>query len=367
MEFTDLRAEYESIKGKIDAAIRRVVQRCDFILGEDVARLEEDVARLCGVRFGVGLNSGTDALGLSLEAVGVGRDDEVVTTPFTFVATAEVVSRLQARPVFVDIDPTTYNLDPGKLEAAITKKTKVIIPVHLYGHPADLNPILAIAKSKGVGVLEDAAQAIGAKYRGQTVGSFGIAGCLSFYPAKNLGAYGDGGMVVTNDPTIAERIRLLRNHGSRRKYDHEFLGVSSRLDTLQAAILLAKFPHLDEWNERRRERAARYTERLSNIPDLTTPLGPSESITPVFQQYTIRVQRRNELVASLKAQAIPTAVHYPKPLHLQPAFASLGYKRGDFPEAERASGEVVSLPISPFLTDPDLDRVASTIRSFYGT
>lgn len=366
MEFTDLHAEYESIKTEIDAAVARVIERADFILGEDVPRLEAEVADFCGVRHGVALNSGTDALALSLEAMGVTSGDEVITPAFTFIATAEVVSRLGAKPVFVDIDPTTYNLDPTKLPSAFTPKTKAIIPVHLYGHPADLDPILALANTKGIPVVEDAAQAIGARYGGRTVGSFGLAGCLSFYPAKNLGAYGDAGMVLTNDEPLADRLRMLRNHGSRRKYEHEFLGVSSRLDTLQAAILRAKLPHLTKWNATRRERAAQYAERLRDIPGLTIPPMPSGEIEPVFQQFTIRVPRRDELAAALRERGIPTAIHYPKPLHLQPAYASLGYREGDFPEAERACREVLSLPMSPFLKETDLERIASAIRRFYG-
>jgi len=362
MELLDLKAQYESIREEINAAIQDVINRSAFILGEDVKKLESEVAHYCQAQYGVGLNSGSDALLFALRAYNIGPGDEVITTPFTFVATAEVIVLQGAKPVFVDINPKTYNIDVDKIEEKITNKTKAIIPVHLYGQPADMDPIMEIAKKHSLVVIEDAAQAIGAEYKGKRLCSIGHIGCLSFFPAKNLGGYGDGGMVITNDKTIAEKITMMRNHGSRKKYFHEFIGDSSRLDNLQAAILRVKLKYIDQWNNKRIEIANRYTELLKDS-GVVTPYTLPETKT-VYQQYTIRVKNREALQKSLKEKSIPTAVHYPTPLHLQPAFQALnyGWKEGDFPESEKASQEVLSLPIYPEISESKQMFIVKNIK-----
>ncbi len=360
MEFIDLQAQYRSIKKEIDQAIGDTIESSDFILGEQVKNLEKEISSYCEAGYAVGLNSGSDALLFSLQAYGISSGDEVITTPFSFVATAETIVLCGAKPVFADIDPKTFNIDPAKIEAVITPKTKAIIPVHLYGQPADMDPIMDIEKKHNLVVIEDAAQAIGALYRDKKVCSIGHIGCLSFYPAKNLGAYGDGGMVVTNDQAIAEKISMLRNHGSKKKYYHEFMGDSSRLDNIQAAILKAKLPHLDQWNDMRRKIAHQYNTLLSKYVAIPFVLP---HVTPVYQQYTIRVKNRDFLQTELHKNNIPTAVHYPLPLHLQPVFQNmkLGYQPGDFPESEKAAQEVVSLPMYPELSSTDQKIVAKEI------
>ena len=360
----DLKAQYQSIKDEIDAAVAGVLESTQFILGPAVRDLEQRVAAYCGCKYGVGVASGTDALRLTLTALSIGPEDEVITTPFTFIATANTISHCGARPVFVDIDPRTYNIDPAAIEAAITERTKAIVPVHLYGQPAEMDSIMELAEAHGLYVIEDAAQAIGAHYNGRRVGSIGHAGCLSFYPTKNLGAYGDGGMVVTNDAALAEKIDILRRQGSKKKYHAEVLGFNSRLDTLQAAILGVKLKYLDDWNEARRRVAQRYNEMLAGLP-VTTPYESSDTYH-VYHQYTIRAAQRDALAAYLKERGISTMIYYPLPLHLQRLYASLGYGEGSLPVSEAASREVLSLPMYPELMEEQQVAVAEAIRGFYG-
>lgn len=356
----DLKAQYSSIRKEINEAIFRVIESSHFILGPNVAALEEEVAAYCQARFGVGVASGTDALYVSLLAIGIKPGDEVITVPFTFIATAEVITLLGAKPVFVDIDPKTFNIDPDKIEAAITEKTKAIIPVHLYGQPADLDPILSLASQYDLKVIEDGAQAIGAEYKGKRIGAIGDLGALSFFPAKNLGAYGDGGMVVTNNEDLAEQIKILRVHGSKEKYHHSVIGFNARLDELQAAILRVKLKYLSGWTEARRKKAAAYNQGLKDCP-VITPLEATFA-RHVYNQYTIRSSRRDELKEHLAADGIPTAIHYPIPLHLQEAFSFLEYKKGDFPESEQAAAEVLSLPIYPELSDQQVEEIIKGVR-----
>ncbi|MFH1235496.1 MAG: DegT/DnrJ/EryC1/StrS family aminotransferase, partial [Parcubacteria group bacterium] len=363
MKFLDLQAQYQSIKTDIDSAIQKTINATQFIMGPAVAELESKIASYCGVSYGIGLNSGTDALFASLKALGIMTGDEVITTPFTFIASADVIALTGAKPVFVDINPETFNIDPRKIRGAITKKTKAIIPVHLYGQCADMDPIIEIAKKHNLFIIEDAAQALGAEYHGKKACSMGTCGCISFFPSKNLGAYGDGGMVVTNDKKVADYIKTWRVHGARKKYNSDFIGDSSRLDNLQAAILLAKFPHLDGWNAKRLERATYYSKQLSGSK-YSPPVVDTDR-KHVFHQYTIRVpEKRDKVALDLKSKGIPTMVYYPIPLHLQPAFSYLGYKAGDFPESERACKEVLSLPIYPELADRDTEQVVGSIMSF---
>jgi dTDP-4-amino-4,6-dideoxygalactose transaminase len=339
----DLKAQYESIKDEIDAAIAEVLESTQFILGPAVRDLEQRVAAYCGCKYGVGVASGTDALRLTLTALGIGPGpfgtaqdkDEVITTPFTFIATANTISHCGARPVFVDIDPRTYNIDPAAIEAAITERTKAIVVVHLYGQPADMDPIMELAEAHGLYVVEDAAQAIGAHYKGRRVGSIGHAACLSFYPTKNLGAYGDGGMVVTNDAALAEKVDILRRQGGKKKYHAEVLGFNSRLDSLQAAILGVKLKHLDDWNEARRRVAQRYNELLASLP-VTTPYESPDAYH-VYHQYTIRAPQRDALAAYLKERGIGTMIYYPVPLHLQELYVSQGCGEGSPSTALRQS------------------------------
>jgi dTDP-4-amino-4,6-dideoxygalactose transaminase len=359
----DLKAQYAAIEKEIDAAIKEVLLSTEFILGPAVRELEQRLAAYCECRYGVGVASGTDALRLTLTALGIGQGDEVITTPFSFIATANTISHCGARPVFVDIDPQTYNIDPTKIEAAITVRTKAIVPVHLYGHPADMDPIMQLAEKYGLYVIEDAAQAIGARYKGRRVCSIGHAGCLSFYPTKNLGAYGDGGMVLTNDAKLAEKIDILRRQGSKKKYYADMLGFNSRLDTLQAAILLVKLNYLDAWNKSRRLVAERYNSLLSGLPVITPYESPE--VYHVYHQYTIRAPQRDELAVNLKEQGIGTMIYYPVPLHLQGLYAGLGYKEGDLPESEAASREVLSLPMYPELTEEQQITIAESIKKFY--
>ncbi len=356
----DLKAEYASIKPEIDAAMQRVVNNTSFILGKEVAEFEKNFAAFCRVQHCVGTDSGTAALHLALLILGLKAGDEVITTTHTFVATAEVISVIGAKPVFVDMDPRTYNLDPERLERAITPRTRAIIPVHLYGQPADMDPILEIAHRHHLPVIEDAAQAHGAEYRGRRAGTFGDIACFSFYPGKNLGAYGDGGALVTDNAEYAARARMLRDHGRTDKYAHQIVGYGYRLDALQAAVLGAKLPHLDAWNSRRREVAHCYDEMLAGS-GVVTPYVPPH-VQPVFHIYCIRHKNRDGLRAHLKARGIDTGIHYPIPLHLQPVYQSLGYKIGDFPEAEKAANEILSLPIYPALTDAQMHQIVEAIK-----
>lgn len=369
-EFLDLKAQFALIRDEVMAAVTRVMESQHFILGPEVARFEEEIAAKLGTAHAVGCASGTDALILALLAAGIGPGDEVITTPFSFVATAGSVAYVGAKPVFVDIDPVSFNIDSRQIEAAITPKTRAILPVHLFGLPADLDPILAIARANKLFVIEDAAQAIGARYRGRSVGTLGDFGCFSFFPSKNLGAAGDGGLVTTNDSAMAERLRMLRVHGSKQKYLHEILGTNSRLDALQAAVLHVKLGHLDRWEGGRADRAERY-RRLSEAKGLTPflrpPQIPPDGFHHVYNQFTVRAQRRDDLKAFLRNRGIPSEIYYPQCLHLQDAFRYLGYGHGDLPAAESASREVLSLPVFPELTDAQQDVVVESIENFYST
>ncbi|MEW5804260.1 MAG: DegT/DnrJ/EryC1/StrS family aminotransferase, partial [bacterium] len=333
----DLVGEYCKLREPIQKAIQWVLESGRFILGPNVEALEAEIAAYIGTRYAIGVASGTDALRLALVAAGVDRGDEVITTPFTFIATAEVISLLGARPVFVDIDPKTYNIDPKQIRARISGKTKAIIPVHLYGQPVDMNPVLELASEYGLKVIEDCAQAIGAEYRGKKVGSLGDAAALSFFPSKNLGCYGDGGMVLTNDEEIYAKVQRLRNHGSEQKYVHSMLGYNSRLDELQAAILRVKLHEVDENRDLRREKALEYNHRLNTV--VVTPYQ-EDFVLHVYNQYTIRVKNRPEIQEGLKAKGVATAVHYPIPLHKQQVYHDLNYADDDLPESMTASREV---------------------------
>lgn len=360
----DLKAQYASIKPQMDAAIQRVLDHCGFIMGKEVKTFEEAFAAYCGTEQGVGVASGTAALHLSLLACGVGPGDEVITTPFTFFATGEAISQTGARPVFVDIDPLTYNIDPALIEAAITPRSKVIMPVHLYGQPAEMDPLLDIAEQHGLRVIEDAAQAHGAEYRGRRAGSMSHLACFSFYPSKNLGCYGDGGMIVGNDLDLMERVSKLRDHGRISKYEHGEMGWGYRLDALQAAILGVKLSHLDDWNAARRARAQRYNDLLTDA-EVVTPTE-LEYVKHIYHCYVIRTPRRDELVEHLKAEGIGVVIHYPLPLHLQPAYEDLGYQPGDFPISEACAREVLSLPMYPELTSEQQERVVEVVKGFVG-
>lgn len=362
----DLTEQYENLKSEIIEALDTVMTSSRFILGENVKKLEEDVAKFSNAAYGIGCGNGSDAIHISLQAIGVGPGDEVITTPFTFFATAGSISRTGAKPVFVDIEPDTFNIDADKIEDAITEKTKAILPVHLYGQMADMEKIMEIAKKHNLGVVEDAAQAINAKQNGIKVGEVSSAATYSFFPTKNLGAYGDGGMIVTNDPDVAEKCRIIRVHGSKKKYYHSVLGYNSRLDELQAAILNVKFPHLEDWSEKRREKAAVYSKLLKEKlgGEVVIPVE-KEGNYHVFHQYTIRVQNRDQLQQFLKEEGIATMIYYPLPLHLQPVFSDLGYKEGDFPNAEKACKEVLSLPMYPELKTEQQEYVVSKIAEFY--
>jgi dTDP-4-amino-4,6-dideoxygalactose transaminase len=359
----DLAAQYAAIGGEVREAIDRVLTSQQFVLGREGAALEEEIARLCGVSHGIALASGTDALILALRACGVTAGDEVLLPPFTFVATASAVSALGAKPVFADIHPTTYNINPAELERRATSRTRAILAVHLYGLAADMDPIIAFARSRNLPLIEDNAQAIGAAYKGRPTGSFGDVACLSFYPTKNLGAYGDAGMAVTNSAELALRLRTLRNHGQTERYVSSEPGWNSRLDELQATILRVKLRHLAEWQRARQSHAAEYTRQLSQIPGVMPPIAP-EGYDHVFHQYTIRVERRDPLQRTLKEQNIGTAIYYPVPLHLQRLYASLGHKPGDFPHAESASREVLSLPMYPELRVEQIAHVTQAIAEF---
>ena len=365
-DFLDLKTQFASIREEVMAAIASVMESQVFILGPEVKTLEDEIATKLGARFAVSCASGTDALILSLMAAGIGPRDEVITTPFSFIATAGSIAHVGATPVFVDIDPVTFNIDPSKIEPAITPRTRAIMPVHLFGLPADLDPILALAKSRALFVIEDAAQAIGSRYKGQAIGTFGDFGCFSFFPSKNLGGAGDGGMIITSSPERAERLKMIRAHGSKRKYFHEILGTNSRLDALQAAILRVKLRHLDFWAEGRRNRADRYREllRVAGLNEIVIcPPILSETFYHVYNQFTIRSIERDQLKDSLRAAGIPTEIYYPLCLHLQRAFAYLGYKEGDLPVAEQASREVLSLPVFPELSDGQQDRIVEAVTS----
>lgn len=365
IQMVDVKRQYLKHKKEIDDAVLKVLESGQFINGPDVHKLAEEMQHYLGVKHAIPCASGTDALQLALMALNIGPGDEVITTPFTFVATAETIAILGATPVYVDIDEKTYNIDPELIQKAITRKTKAIIPVHLYGQSTDMDPIMQIANQHKIPVIEDAAQAVGEKYKGKPVCSLGLVGCISFFPSKNLGAYGDAGMVVTSDDKIAEKIRMIANHGSKVRYYHELLGVNSRLDTLQAAILRVKLRHLDEWNKKRREIAQYYSEKLKN--SAVTPPYIANYAQHIFHQYTLLVNEgRDEFQKYLNEKHIPNAIHYPIPLHMQGAFKKNSkYKEGDFPKSEKAAQRVISLPMHPDLTREELDYVIETIHSFF--
>ncbi len=361
----DLEAQYEPIKDDVIAAITDVFNSKQFIQGPKVTELESMINEYCGTKHAIGVSSGTDALIVSLMAMGIGHGDEVITTPFTFFATGGSIHRVGATPVFVDIDPETYNLDVTQIESKITNKTKAIMPVHLFGQLADMTPIMDIAKVHNLYVIEDAAQAIGAKqlFNGEekSAGSIGTVGCFSFFPSKNLGCCGDGGIVTTNDDELGEKIRLFRTHGAKEKYFHDFVGGNFRLDPLQAAVLCVKLPHLNAQHAGRRKNAAYYNEHLQNVVTPTEKDGN----TMIYNQYTIRTKDRDALMAHLNEHNVGNAIYYPLPLHLQNCFAHLGYKEGDLPHSEAAGKEVVSIPVYSELTQDHLDYVVKTINSFY--
>ncbi len=364
----DLRAQYESIRSEVESAVLAVFESQQFILGPDVAALESEIAAHCGVRFAIGCGSGTDALLLALRALDIGPGDEVLTTPFTFFATAGAIANVGARPVFADIDPATFNIDPAQARAVLDShpRIKALLPVHLYGLCADMDPLLELARERGIPVIEDAAQAIGAEYRGRRAGSMGAVGCFSFFPTKNLGGAGEGGILTTSDEALAGRLRALRVHGSRVRYFHDEVGTNSRLDTLQAAVLRVKLRHLDAWTARRIGLAALYRETLGRLgaPVVPPPLPPYPACH-VYHQFVIRAPQRDRLREHLAAAGIGSEIYYPLPLHLQKCFASLGYAEGDFPESERAAREVLALPIYPELGPEGVLAVCDAIHSFY--
>jgi dTDP-4-amino-4,6-dideoxygalactose transaminase len=358
----DLAAQYQTLRPEIQKAVDEVLESQQFVLGPAVDRLEREVAAYCQVQHAVGVASGSDALLVVLMALRIGPGDEVITTPYTFFATASAIARVGAKIVFVDVDPATYNINPDAIERAITPRTRAIIPVHLFGQCAEMDPILKIGKALGLPVIEDAAQAIGATYKGRKAGSMGIAGCLSFFPSKNLGGGGDGGMVLVQDAGLADRVRMLRGHGALKTYEHLEIGINSRLDSLQAAILSVKLPYLDGWSEKRAANAKAYDAPLSSVGTPPTILPHNRSI---YNQYVLRVPQRDALLADLKSAGIGCAVYYPIPLHLQPCFQYLGYRVGDFPEAERAAQETIALPIYPELTAIQKQAVIDRTVQFY--
>jgi dTDP-4-amino-4,6-dideoxygalactose transaminase len=358
----DLRAQYVKIKDEVLAAVGEVLETQRCIGGPRVAELEKKVAQVSDCKYAVGVSSGTDAILNSLMSLDIRAGDEVITVPFTFFATAGSIARTGARPVFVDIDPETYNINPGLVEAAVTEKTKAIIPVHLFGQMADMDPIMEVANRYDLAVIEDAAQSITSSYKGKKTGSIGTAGCFSFFPSKNLGGIGDGGMIVTNDRQFYERLVVMRNHGSGPKYYHKYIGGNFRLDPIQAAALLIKLPYLDDWSRARRTNAAYYDKKFDGTV-VQKPYIDADCVT-IYNQYVIRVPQRDEVAAHLRENNIGCEIYYPVPMHLQDCFGYLGYKDGDFPESEKAAKEVLAIPIYPELTDEMKDYVAGTILSF---
>lgn len=362
----DLQAQYATIRSEIRAAIDRVCESQHFILGPEVAALEQEVAKFCGARFAIGVSSGTDALLAALMAIGAGPGDEIITTAYSFFATAGVVARLGATPVFVDINPKTFNLDSGAVRAKITPRTKAIMPVHLFGRCADMDSTLEAAKEYGIHVIEDAAQAIGAQdTKGRQAGTIGHMGCFSFFPSKNLGAFGDGGMLVTNDESLAETLRVLRVHGSKPKYHHRIVGGNFRLDALQAAILRVKLNYLPVWTEARRDNAKRYRRFFEELGLLEFTSVPEDVPGHIYNQFVARFPDRDRIQKFLRERLVETEIYYPVPLHLQECFQGLGYRRGDFPQAEAASQESLALPVYPELTKEQQTYVVGQIREFY--
>jgi dTDP-4-amino-4,6-dideoxygalactose transaminase len=370
MKFLDLQTQYQRIKPEIDEAIHRVIESGVYV-GQDeeeVRMFEKEMTQYCGSKFAVGVNSGTDALFLSLKALGIGKGDEVLTTPFTFIASVSSIVNVGATPVFVDIDPETFNMDTSQLEEKITARTKVIMPVHIFGQVVNMTEVLRVANEHNLYIVEDAAQAIGAEFEGSKAGTFGNAGCFSFFPTKNLGAFGDGGMIIGRDEEFGEQIRMLKNHGSsvNEKYHHMLVGTNSRLDALQAAILRVKLRYLRQWSNERRRKALHYSTKLQSMPEIHCPVVVDEN-THIYHQYTIRVLsgKRDAFQDYLKRQGIPTFVYYRKPLHLQPALRYLGYKEGDFPKTEKAAEEVISLPLYPELSSEEQDAIISHVQDFF--
>ncbi len=360
----DLKAQYATIKNDVLAAISEVLESQRCIGGPKVSELEEKVAAVSDCKFAVGVSSGTDAILNSLMSLDIKAGDEVITTPFTFFATVGCIARTGARPVFVDIDPRTYNIHPSLIEQAVSKKTKAVMPVHLFGQMADMDPIMEIAGKFSLAVIEDAAQSISSTYKGKKAGSIGTCGCFSFFPSKNLGGIGDGGMIVTNDESLYNRLVMMRNHGQNPKYYYKYVGANFRLDPIQAAALLVKLPHLDKWSQARRKNAAYYNKKFEGTVVQTPYISPD--CKTIYNQYVIRVPRRDELIAHLREKTIGCEIYYPLPMHLQECFRYLGYKEGDFPETEKACKEVIAIPIYPELTDEMKDHVAETILSFLG-
>ncbi len=361
----DLKAQYLSIKNEIDKAVKNVLNSGKFILGPEVSELEEEILRFSNTKYAISCASGTDALLLSLMAFDLKPGDEVITTPFTFFATVGSISRLGAVPVFVDIDPATFNINPDLLEEKISGRTRGFIPVHLFGQTAEMNPIVNIGKDKNLFVIEDACQSIGAAYFDKKAGGAGDTGCFSFFPSKNLGCFGDGGMVTTNREDLAAKIKMLRVHGGKDRYYHDFVGINSRLDTLQAAILLVELKYLKEWTNLRIKNAELYNNAFKDIDGVTLPvIGPNKY--HVFNQYTIRVKKRNGLIRELEKHKIGFGIYYPLPLHLQKCYRYLNYKKGDFPESEKAAAEVISLPVYPFLSDDMRNEVIAAVKDYFG-
>lgn len=364
VQLLDLIAQYETIKEEIKDAVINTIESGHYILGPEVKKLEGDIASFCGVKHGIGVANGTDALVLILKAFGIGEGDEVITTPFTFFASAETVSNVGATPVFADIVPDTYCIDVDKIEEKITEKTKAIVAVHIFGHMCDMDRIMELAKKHNLIVIEDAAQAIGAEYKGRKAGSFGHASSFSFFPTKNLGGYGDGGMIVTNDDEIAEKLRVLRVHGSKPKYYHSIIGYNSRLDEIQAAVLNVKFKHIENWNNARGEKALNYNELLKGT-SVKTPFA-HEDVKHIYHLYIIQHEKRDELIAFLKENGVATGIYYPVPLHLQKVYEGLGYKEGDMPVSEYMSKRTFAIPLYPELSKEEQNYVAELIRKFDG-
>lgn len=362
VQLVDLHKQYQPCKSEILHGIEQALEGMHLFLGENVQSFEYEFANFCGVKHGIGVSDGTSALHVILRALGIGEGDEVITVPYTFIATAEAILLTGARPVFVDIDPRTYLIDVGQIEAKITVRTKAILPVHLYGQMADMDAINAISQRYGLKVIEDACQAHGAEYKGRRAGCLGDAAAFSFYFSKNLGAYGEGGFITTNDDELAHKVRMLRDHGSERRYYHDLVGMNARLDELQAVVLRAKLPHLDSWNEQRRQNAARYDKCLQDLPLALPTTCPDNK--HVFHLYVIRTERRDELHGYLKEQGIATGIHYPVPVHLQRAMSDLGYRPGELPVSERVAGEVLSLPMYPELENLQISYVSDAIHEF---
>ena len=361
----ELVRQYNGLRGEIDTAVGSVIEKGNFILGENVAKFEEEAAAYCGVKYAVGVANGTDALELSMRALGIGGGDEVITTPFTFIATTEAICLCGAKPVLVDIEPDTFNMDARLIEKAVTPRTKAVIPVHLFGQACDMDAITSVAKKREINIIEDCCQAIGAEFKGKRVGGFGNTGCFSFFPSKNLGCFGDGGMITTDDRALTEKIRMLRVHGESARYRHSIEGRNSRLDELQAAILRVKLRRLDGFNDARRRNASLYDGLLKGLDGIKVPLEAAGR-RHVYNIYNIRTKQRDKLREALTMKGIGTAVYYPIPLHLQDVYRGAGWKRGDFPETEKACGEVLALPVFPELTEEEIRYVSGAVRDFTG-